>query len=83
MKNTIERAALVQTEYAENIDVNSSAVVTTIDRAKLPLNGSAGCTPTYPNQFVRANNVFEVRYSYLPSALLICNQVNTACSSGE
>lgn len=47
-------------EYAENVDVNSSALVTTIDSAKLPLNGSAGCTPTYPNQFVRVNNVFEV-----------------------
>jgi hypothetical protein len=55
-----ECAALVQIEYAENVDVNSSALVTTIDSAKLPLNGSAGCTPTYPNQFVRVNNVFEV-----------------------
>ena len=48
--------------YDESIDLNSAALDAGggIDPAALPLDGSHGCTPVYPHQFLRVNTVFEV-----------------------
>ncbi len=59
-----------ETNYAENIDVDSSRVdgggtvgapLTQIDPAKLPRELKNGvCSPVYPHQFIRTNTLFEV-----------------------
>src|SRR5499427_7903162 len=48
--------------YDESIDINSAALDAGggIDPATLPRDGSKGCTPVYPHQFLRVNTVFEV-----------------------
>jgi hypothetical protein len=48
--------------YDESIDFNSDRLDAGggIDPAKLPLDGSKGCTPVYPHSFLRVNTIFEV-----------------------
>ena len=48
--------------YDESIDINSDRLDAGggIDPAKLPRDGSRGCTPVYPHQFLRVNTIFEV-----------------------
>ncbi len=51
-----------EVEYAENVDVNPDALDGGggIDPKKLPRDGSKGCAPVYPHEFVKVNNIFEV-----------------------
>jgi predicted AlkP superfamily pyrophosphatase or phosphodiesterase len=46
----------------ESIDKNQDALDAGggIDPAKLPRDGSKGCTPVYPHSFLRVNTIFEV-----------------------
>ena len=48
--------------YDESIDINSDRLDAGggIDPAKLPRDGSRGCTPVFPHQFLRVNTIFEV-----------------------
>jgi hypothetical protein len=48
--------------YDESIDINSDQLDAGggIDPAKLPRDGSRGCTPVFPHQFLRVNTIFEV-----------------------
>ena len=57
-----------ETEFAENIDYDDSALDggagqhggAAIDPAKLPRDPKQGCQPVYPHSFLRVNTVFEV-----------------------
>ena len=48
--------------YDESIDINSDALDAGggIDPSKLPRDGSHGCAPVFPHQFLRVNTIFEV-----------------------
>jgi len=42
------------------IDVDDSAVTTSIDTAKLPLDPNRNCAPVYPHDYLKVNTIFEV-----------------------
>ncbi len=42
------------------IDVDDTAVTTSIDPAKLPLDPDRGCSLVYPHDYLRVNTIFEV-----------------------
>src|SRR5437899_11323451 len=47
--------------YDSYIDHNPSALdASGINPQTLPLNPARGCTPVYPHDYVRVNNIFEV-----------------------
>lgn len=48
--------------YDESIDIDSDRLDAGggIDPTKLPRDGSRGCTPVLPHQFLRVNTIFEV-----------------------
>jgi len=50
--------------YDESIDIDSTKLDGGggIDPAKLPRDGSKGCTPVYPHSFLRVNTIFEVAH---------------------
>lgn len=55
--------AWLQVLWDDSVDADPSLLSggNGTDVAKLPLNGTAGCKPVYPNQWARVNNIFQVR----------------------